>query len=63
MSSPAWGSHITPITSHAVRGGLGQHLPPARAAILAEVCAWLAGGQLQQLRPFPLPLLLRVHQP
>ena len=44
-------------------GGLGQHLPATRAAVLAEVCAWLAGGQLQQLRPFPLPLLLRVHQP
>ena len=63
MLSPAWGSHTPPSLPKPSGGGLGQHLPPTRAAVLAEVCAWLAGGQLQQLRPFPLPLLLRVHQP
>lgn len=43
--------------------GEGPHLPPACATVLAEVRAWLAGRQFQQLRPLPLPFLLGVQQP
>lgn len=38
-------------------------LPSAGVAIFAEVRARLTGGQLQQLVPLSLPLLLGVHQP
>lgn len=67
--SPASGCRVAPGTSsQAAPGGraawgAGGHSPAGRARVLAEVRARLAGGQLQQLRPLALPLLLRVHQP
>lgn len=41
----------------------GWALPSTGVAVLAEVCAWLTGGQLQQFVPLSLPFLLSVHQP
>lgn len=38
-------------------------LPSTGVAIFAEVSARLTGGQLQQLVPLSLPLLLGVYQP
>lgn len=42
--------------------GVSNSLPSAGVAVFAEVSARLTGGQLQQLVPLSLPLLLSVHQ-